>query len=839
MKNDFELIKYENNLPISISVQSVHNYKLHLHNENEIIYVVKGSIYAYIDKKYHLLKENDLIYINSSEIHSTNSTKEDNLLIVLQFDADYLLSFFPNLSDMFLKRVSFKNDIINNKEINQILREHLIQIMWELNKKTVGYEFVIISKLISFIAYLVRNSYISIKSKKSITNKNDSKRLIRIINFIKNNYSKKILLKDLAIEEHINFYYLSHFFKEKTGLTFKEHLNNYRLEKALELLIYQKKSISEVIIECGFGSLRNFSKSFKKKYKYPPGEYRKRFLKSEKIQRQNNKKDNKNFYLSINSIEGLNAIFGYLKNEQTDLIPKLSNKLETINIDCSEKGKPFKKYWSKLATFSRAQECLRSDLQQQLKELQQTLNFGYVRFHGIFNDEMMILNKDENGNIVYNWLYVDLIFDFFKKINIKPFLELSFMPTELSSSPNTVFWWKGNISPPTNIQSWKNMVIALIKHCINRYGIDEVKSWYFEVWNEPDYINHFWEGSKSDYFKFYQETVEAIRSVCSSLKVGGPALLPIIYRNDNWLDDFVYFCDKENVPLDFISFHIYSDNFFIDYQKNNFINNKFCPEGPEVSFHESNYVKKIIQYYMDSVQKISEQKFEYHVTEWNISARPYFLVRDTAFMAPYIIKNLLENLDTVDSIGYWTFTDILEEHKAPLSPFHGGLGMINVNNIKKPSYFAYYFLSKLGDTIVDQGNGYIVTKNTEGIQLLFYHATYFNSLTLHGDSSSLKEDQLYTIFEEKPDKKCNVTLYNMFGNHKITQYELNQKNGSAFDEWSKMGKPADLTKEEINFLKHKAVPNMNVSRRNINNNFSIELNIPVHGCILIVLEKEV
>ena len=162
---------------------------------------------------------------------------------------------------------------------------------------------------------------------------------------------------------------------------------------------------------------------------------------------------------------------------------------------------------------------------------------------------MHIYTEDANGNAIYNWQYLDHLYDFLLSIHIKPFVELGFMPPALASGEKTVFWYKGNVTPPKSYEKWAALITAMVEHWRERYGDAEVSSWYFEVWNEPD-LDGFFSGMQQEYFKLYQYTVNAIKKVSAAYRVGGPAT-----AGRPWIKPFLNFCYANKLPLDFISTH--------------------------------------------------------------------------------------------------------------------------------------------------------------------------------------------------------------------------------------------------------------------------------------------
>lgn len=318
------------------------------------------------------------------------------------------------------------------------------------------------------------------------------------------------------------------------GISFQEYVNTARLYNAVDMLKNTDKTIIDISHISGFSSVNSFNKIFKETYNCSPTEYRKNYKAMSKD--INNSTDYNNMtrskiYLDVDRTSALKKLLTYLKPISMEVVNDygIIGKVEYISINGTDEGQYLEHYWQNLITFGRAAEGLRANLQTQFRELQEEIGFNYIRFHGIFMDEMMVYNLSKEDNVEYNWTYVDELFDFFMKINIKPFVGLGFMPEELKRSDETVFWWKGNISPPKDIKLWMDLVEEFMKHCINRYGLQEVETWYFEVWNEPEYEYVLWADSKEEYFEFYRETALAIKSISENLKVGGPCHNPWSY----------------------------------------------------------------------------------------------------------------------------------------------------------------------------------------------------------------------------------------------------------------------------------------------------------------------
>ncbi|MCF6465491.1 GH39 family glycosyl hydrolase [Clostridium sp. Cult2] len=845
----YEIIQGHENLPINVIIHSIDGFQMHWHKEIEILLILEGSVNVRVGEETYYLKENDLILVNCNELHSTRRTKDNNVLLAIQIDPELYNYFYPQFNKITFDCKSFTYG--QEQERFDIIRHYIAKIVWKLNKKNKGYQFAIGNYLYLLGKHLLTNfDYSIIGDEAEELRDEDLVRLQRIIEYVNKNIFRKITLKEIAEKEHVNYYYLSHFIKDKMGISFQEYINSVRLFNAVDMLINTDKTIIDISHTSGFSNVNSFNRIFKETYNCSPTEYRKN---SKTILENHNnftkdKAINKSkTYLDVDRTTALRKLFTYLKPTEVQVENDYNaiGNVEYILVNGGDEGQNLEHYWRELITFSRAAEGLRSNWQAQLKELQKEIGFNYIRFHGIFMDEMMVYNLSKKGNVEYNWSYVDELFDFFMEVNIKPFVEFGFMPDELKRSDETVFWWKGNISPPKDIKLWTDLVEEFIKHCINRYGLKEVETWYFEVWNEPEYEYVFWAGSKEEYFEFYRETALAIKSISGNLKVGGPAITHGAILDSDWLEDFLVFCNRNKVPLDFLSAHIYPE--YVCQEALEKLPSYF-EKGMDVVdiiplvkkiYHDRNHTFNTINRINNIVETNLKGKPEIHITEWNASSYFGNLIHDTSYVATFIIKNVLDSINTVNSLGYWTFTDIFEEHKLGMSHFHGGFGLINKDGLKKSSYYAYYLLSKLGDRVIGQGEDYIITKSGKDIQILAYNYAYFDDLFLSGDTSHINHKERYLIYENKEIKEIEFNIKGVMGDYKITNYKLNRGKGSVFDEWIKMGAPENMSMEEIEYLKGKAKPEMVVEYVELDGEYRTVFQVPVHGVEMVILEKRV
>jgi xylan 1,4-beta-xylosidase len=493
----------------------------------------------------------------------------------------------------------------------------------------------------------------------------------------------------------------------------------------------------------------------------------------------------------------------------------LSDTATTILItsDATGKGTPLVHFWSKVVGAGRANEGLRATWQDQLRMVGKSDGFQYLRFHGIFQDDMFVYREDDHGNPIYNFQYVDDLYDRMLANGERPFVELGFSPAPLSPVHNTTFWWRADGSPPSDYKKWADLVRVFTQHCIDRYGADEVRQWYFEVWNKPNlYQSFFRGGSQEKYFELYKITAETIKQVDPHLRVGGPATSN--FNMDNkaiekakatgkpfdpltipwrpvWIEDFLRFCHGNQLPVDFVSTHPYPQDFAID--------ESGMPKGKGYrrSIDSTRDDLRTIRTIIDASPY---PKAEIHLTEWNSSPSPVDHSHDSLAAATFIAKTNLESIGLVDSLSYWTFTDVFEENRNTDSIFHGGFGLINYQGIVKPGFHAYRFMNAVGDELLTQTPGGIVSRDHASgrIAAVFYNYPAEIKVSLPVNKTLAEADK---IDNSGGARELVFNLDHLTAGASFLIETLDKEHGDAVPVWEAMGKPEPPNREQIDILR--------------------------------------
>lgn len=438
---------------------------------------------------------------------------------------------------------------------------------------------------------------------------------------------------------------------------------------------------------------------------------------------------------------------------------------ETISINPSAAQKPFPHFWEQMFGSGRAVLSLREDYRNDLRTVKRATGFKYVRFHGIFDHEMGVYDEDAKGNPIYNFSYVDQVYDGLLASGVKPFVELSFMPEKLAANPKPhPFWYKPLPSPPKDPQRWAALITAFVNHLMDRYGKQEVETWYFEVWNEPNI--DFWDGvpKQETYLAFYDVTVHAIKAVDGRLRVGGPATAQAA-----WVDRFIAHCTQKHVPFDFVSTHIYGNEKSEDVF------------GRHIDISQRDMVGRAVRKVYDQVKSSAAPNTPIIWSEYNATYLNRPDNTDSAFMGPWLANNIRECDGLTDMMSYWTFSDVFEEQGIIKTPFYGGFGSIAERSIPKAAFNAFTLLHQLGNKrLASDSESVLVTKRGDGTLVL---ALWNYAPAGEGGSS----------------KTFRLALTGASGaRYRIQMVDSNH--GSALTAWQAIGAPAFPTQQQIQKL---------------------------------------
>ncbi|MFC7404094.1 GH39 family glycosyl hydrolase [Georgenia alba] len=434
--------------------------------------------------------------------------------------------------------------------------------------------------------------------------------------------------------------------------------------------------------------------------------------------------------------------------------------------------------WRACVGTGRFNLALRKDYQDSLALVQSEIGFHHIRGHGLLGDDVGVHRPYEvsgERRLLHSFTYVDQVVDAYLALGIKPFLELGFMPSALASGDRTVFWWQGNITPPADHDEWADLVRGVVGHLVGRYGIEEVRTWPIEVWNEPN-LAQFWSGDQDAYHRLYEASAHAVKEVDADLQVGGPSLSP---GSDEWWAPFAEFVTARDVPVDFVSRHAYTTG-----------PAQHVPFGTYQTLRAPSSLLEQFDAPRRHLEGTALAGLPVHITEFNSSYRPDNPVHDTAYNAAYLAPVLAAGGDLVDSFAYWTFSDTFEEVGIPTGIFHGGFGMLTHGQIKKPTYHLYAFMARMGSHLLARGADHLITRDDAGrITVLGWQPV--------GGTEDGPEPERHTLRLSVP-----VDAATAF----VMRSSVNETEGNAWAAWREMGRPRFPTSRQLDALREAAEP---------------------------------
>jgi xylan 1,4-beta-xylosidase len=449
--------------------------------------------------------------------------------------------------------------------------------------------------------------------------------------------------------------------------------------------------------------------------------------------------------------------------------PQPAQNEEVITIDSAAPSHPFPHFWERMFGSGRANLSMRESYRKDLRRTREVTDFEYVRFHAILDDENGVYDEDAQGRPLYNFSYVDQIYDGLLDEHLRPFVEISFMPRKLAANlaPHP-FWYKPFPSPPKDPNKWASLIEAFARHLEDRYGKAEVQQWYFEVWNEPNI--DFWNGEpkQATYFALYDVTAKALKRIDPLLRVGGPATAQAA-----WVEDFLAHCTKNSIPFDFVSTHVYDNE------------DSKLVFGRSLPIARRDMVARSARKVYDQVKASAAPDTPIIWSEYNATYLNQPEVTDSAFMGPWLANNIRECDGLQSMMSYWTFSDVFEEQGVVKTPFYGGYGLIAERHLPKAAFWAFDLLHKLGDQrLAADSENQLITRRADG--------TYVVAIWNYAEPG-----------ENPGSKTFRLKLANVRAKSYRMRY-IGPEHGSVLESWKKMGAPVSPTREQIALLQRES-----------------------------------
>lgn len=769
MKNDRKLIQFHFITNPEVST--------HYHQNPEVFYVLTGELKVQIDETTFLMKQGDILLINANKRHTMNGNEE---LLGARFDLDFhlLAEYMESMQLLF-----WCNSVADKNAAYADLREVFDQILsryFEKDEKS-----ALDLQALYFQAAHILTSNFLVKADDTRLNMDDSQdrqRVRQIQNYIQANYQSQISLNNLADQLYLSNAYLSKYVKKHLGLTFMEYLNNVRLFHAVDELLYTKKNMTHIALDNGFPTSATFTKAFRDIYGEAPSEYRRKM-------REQQEPNNPEQGLSE---EESGRIKKYLIFKEQHNEPVVKNQ-KVCTVDVQQTGKLLTDC-HKAICVGDAYTVLQSDVQSQLRDLQKAADIKYARMWNIFSREECY---NEKGGC--NFRKIDQILDFLLENHMKPYLELGHKEVLLNYSAEK-FLKENEKIENYEVQVYEYIIREFCTHLVNRYGIDEIETWYFEYYNFSNTGVTESTGMTEEeglYYQYFAIIYRILKGISPAIKVGGAgfilgygtlgcrSILPI-WKKKNLMPDFLSVYSYQYVAIDDNGERYGRKSIDIDYMKN-----------------QTEILREVIK-------ETGFQVPELHMSEWNFTISNRNVLNDSCNQGAYVLKNCIDMNGEVDLMAYWHALDSYSDYYDADNVLNGDSGMISRDGIRKPSFYTYVFMNRLLPNVIKKDENSIITTNGRDRYVIACHN--FKKLSaqyVFSEEEKITVETIDNYMENDESLKLQFRLENVKdGDYLVKIHMVNKENGSAQDIWKRLQCSKNLARDEMQYLEKSAIPRM-------------------------------
>lgn len=685
---------------------------------------------------------------------------------------------------------------------------------------------IIASNLLKLVNLLATRFLISNTQKTGTKREETMKRMKRIMDYIHKNWNEDISLRNLAEQEFLSEGYLSRFLKQNLDMTYSQYVISLRLQHAEKQLRNTNHSITQVAYDCGFHNTSSFIDNFRQKYGRTPGQYRKQSADKNTVHQQNQEDILQNGFAFLLQFA--------IPPESQEELPHVTRYITIDREICPQK---IQHTWKTLLNAGYAKYLLTAAVQQQIIKIQQEIGFRYLRFHGILDQALHIYQGKENDTVKCCFTYFDMVIDFLLEQGLKPFLEFSFLPSELAKEPTSIFETGSITAACADYETFGALIQAILVHAIHRYGWNEVSQWKFTTIQ----INYVFFGCMTmpEYLALYDCVYHAVKGIHSELQFGGPGAISSVLWDPRGMRAFLQHALEQQCLPDFICVQSYPhESITVDA---NFMNYTLNQQSiPSVLSKDTDFVKTFLYDLKGMFQEFQLSGKEVFIEEWNSTLWQRDLSSDTCYKSVWFVKNICENMDAAASFGYWTISDLMDERSDFDTLYHGGYGLFTYNGIPKSGYEAMRLLNQLGNLFVASGDGWYLTKteNEDAWQLILYNYSHYDNIYRYRYRKLEHAAEAYSVFEAGKILRFQIVLSVLEdGIYQLERKEITRTSGSSFDLWLDAGAPKAPDRAFIQYLTGHASPHCTLSTAKAENGLRLEETLPPLAVKLITMKK--
>ncbi|MBQ9031581.1 MAG: helix-turn-helix domain-containing protein [Parasporobacterium sp.] len=652
-------------------------------------------------------------------------------------------------------------------------------------------------------------------------------RIRQILTYISEHYREKLTVSGISRAVGLNPQYFSSFFSRWFHQSFIDFLNQYRIHSSLSELCDRSLRITDVALNCGFQTYKSYSNAFRKSYRISPLEYRNRHHSSGISSRT----------LSAGETEA--AGFEFLKvysGSGPNPLPEHPSYRSEIPVSLDLLHAPSIGETRRFLAISigSAYQLQNASVQEQLRQAATECGFTHVHFHDLFSDLLNVYTESIPGHPYFSWESVNGILQRILDLQLHPYIELGMMPRELSVTGDCLgYGSRPCIGKPRSLKLWQQMIRSFLKNCLRLFGTAELHSWRFDFWNSANiHSSHgYWNHTREEFFDLYFATYEVFQEYSLEHLLGSPNFS--FPGGIDWYDAFLALCREKHLEPGFIGVHLYS----CEDRMEDFTG--IFPYTPTTYNYLASTGEDVINTHLNLLRSVLEKYKMEHLPilagEWNLTYYLSDLIRDTAFMATYVVRTWIQTLSLVEGLTFSCLSDLSEQFRPMDLPFSGGLGLFGRHGIPKPAYNAFFLLHRLDREIILNQSPCLITRGDGQWHILLYHICEYESRT-EKEPEYLSTDYRYHVFRQTDHLLFRGVFVVPKGTWQITSWQFSQEHGSSYDAWVRMGSPQELTPEIIQALSFAAYPQIEVRRTEVSEELTLQAEIRPHSVWLYELQ---
>jgi beta-xylosidase/AraC-like DNA-binding protein len=756
----------------------------------EILFVLAGKVHVEAADMTYKLGESDILLLSrciAVNIRPVSIDPRENCLVSILRIAPSFLSFaFGDDIPAFVCNTTNQK----NKDFTA-LRGMLAEIACN---DTVGSDDNSNTLLLNSVLFRVlcelRQNY-AVSGEGSDTNEDgESRRERKIAAFINKNYRYPLTLEELSKKLRLTPQYLSRYFKKCFGITFHDYLNKIRLESAIKDLILTEKTVTAVAYDNGFPNLNSFINTLKNSTGKTPAEYR-------KAHKTKEHKIVKGIIIEENAESNLiqEKLRPYL-HAKKDII----YQEEHIIIDANaRKSVHYERPWEDTINLGFANDFTKAAFFDQISLLQKETPFCYGRFHGLFEESALVVKEPLQE---YNFVRIDRIINFLYQVKLIPFVELGFKPYLIQGKHGEYIFNINREIQNIPCNRYEDLIEKFLKHMVNRYGLQEVNRWRFEMMVPAEDNLDYTKSDIDTYVEQFIRIKKIIRDIAPYAQMGGPGFNLTRPENLDIMTKILHSLKEQGCSPDFFSFYAFSFSPMLTADES----------AKNILLWEKRETVRRIIWAKEFIQSLDPSIKKFFVTEWNLDFSCRNRLHDCLIKAPFILQNNIDAIGTMDALCYWLASDISAEYSDSSAILFGGAGLLSRPGIRKPSFFAYHFLSALGPVLLAKGEGYIVTEKSENnyTAIVFNYKYISNQSRLRNDFHELSRDP-QEFLENKNKLVVSLRIDNIYpGKYKVKSHILTNHWGSVYDTWKGMSAVEGLSDSEASWLERTCVPALRI-----------------------------